>query len=215
MKKLRLYLGTIIGAILGIIAVAIWMGTFGFRPGEVNYAYKLFPLISIVLKWGDFYSGDTAPLTLWYFGGFLQWLLPGLCVDLIRLAIRVRKKSKDGLKPFWRCVALVGLGWAILMPLFLFLREYNDGSELKQLQKLQRDMNYADNKYYMAIHMNEDVRVVKYRLERNHEEMRRLVKLREQRFKEFAATLVVSSISIVVLSMYVFLVARKKADKPS
>jgi len=201
MARIRPYLGTISGIVLGIVTIVIWMMTYEGYPG-VDYSWDLFPLSCWVLG-RDLYSPINVPFALWYWGAFLQWLLAGVSVDLLRWVFRFYRHSKENAKAAWRCLALVGIGWAVLVPLFLFLREYND-SELKRLQTLERRMDYADNKPYMAIPIDEDVRVPKYRLERNRAEMRSLVNLRERHFDEFATDVAVSSIGILVLSVYVF-----------
>jgi len=206
MIRIRPYLGTISGIVLGIVTIVIWMLTYEAPPG-VDYSWKLFPLSCWVLG-RHLYSPIYVPFAVWYCAAFLQWLLAGVSVDLLRWVFRFYKHSKENAKTAWRCLALIGIGWAVLVPQFLFLREYND-SEFKRLEMLERDMDYADSKYYMAIPIDGDVRISKYRLERNSAEMRSLMNLRERRFDEFATAVAVSSIGIIVLSVYVFRSAKR------
>lgn len=105
------------------------------------------------------------------------------------------------MKAFWRYLALAGIGWGILMPAFLFMQE-STNSELVQLQKLERDMSFS-SKPYNAAASNDPVTVTKYSLERNRAEIGSLVGLHERRFTEFAIAIAVSSVSIIVLSVYI------------
>ena len=206
MTRIRPYLGTISGTALGIVTVVVWMLTFNMRP-DADYSWELFPLSCWVLG-RDLYSPIYVPFAVWYCAAFLQWLLAGISADLLRWIFRFYRHSKENAKTVWRCLALVGIGWAVLVPLFLFLREYND-SELKRFQTLEREMNYADSKSYMAIPIDGDVRVLKSRLERNSAEIRSLVNLRALRFDEFATVVAVSSIGIIALSFYVLRSAKR------
>ena len=70
-------------------------------------------------------------------------------------------------------------------------------------------MHYADSKYYASIPLNGSVSVSKEKLEQNRAEIRRLVEMRDYRSDEFAATIAVSSIGIIVLSAYVFRSSKK------
>jgi hypothetical protein len=103
---------------------------------------------------------------------------------------------------FWRLFALVGIGWGILVPVFLFWQESND-SEFKRLQKLERDMSF-ESKPYNAAASSDKVSVTKYSLERNSAEIGSLVGLHHRRFAEYAIAVSVSSASIIVLSVYIF-----------
>jgi hypothetical protein len=106
------------------------------------------------------------------------------------------------MKGYWRIIALAGMGWCILMPIFLFWQESND-SELRRLQKLAGDMSFSD-KPYNAAGSNDSVSVTKYSLERNRGEIGSLVDLHRQRFTEFMIAVLVSSATIMALSFHIF-----------
>jgi hypothetical protein len=106
------------------------------------------------------------------------------------------------MKSFWRYVALACIGWGILTPAFLFMPGSTD-SELANLQQLERYMDY-ESKPYNAAGINDMVSVTKYSLERNSAEIGRLVALHDRRSTEFAIAVWVSSVSIIVLAVYIF-----------
>jgi hypothetical protein len=195
------------GIVLGLATIVIWMLTFSVNFGG-DYSPILFPVMSAVLEWNKVYEPLTLPFGLWYWGASLQWFFLGVGVDLLRWTVRFYRHSKENSHAVWRWLAFVGIGWAVLVPLGLFLREYNN-SEFKQLQKLERNMDFADSKYYIFAPIDKDVHVPKERLEQNSAEIRRLVDMRDYRFDEFAATIAVSSIGIIVLSAYIFRSSKK------
>jgi hypothetical protein len=79
------YIGTIVGAILGVILIMIWMVTY--EPhGGMNLSFYLFPISALILAFA--FEGKDVPVVLWYVGAFLQWLSIGIAFDFIAYLIR-------------------------------------------------------------------------------------------------------------------------------
>jgi len=106
------------------------------------------------------------------------------------------------MKAFWRYFALVGIGWGILMPVFLFFQQYNDG-EIHRLERLWWNIE-PSSKPYLAASSNALISVPKSDLERNGAEAQSLVDLRQIRSNQYAIGVAVSSVSIIILSVYIF-----------
>jgi hypothetical protein len=111
------------------------------------------------------------------------------------------------MKAFWRCVALIGIGWGILMPTFLFIQQNND-RELYRLEKLEGDIRPL-SKPYIGASSNAVISVSKWFLERNGAEARSLIGLRQVRSNQYAIAVAVSSVGIIVLSLYIFRTTKK------
>ena len=201
MARIRPYLGTISGIVLGIVTIIIWMLTYNVHPG-VDYSRNLFPLSCFVLKQKNLYSSMYIPYALWYWAAFLNWFLPGVCVDLVRWAFRSCRRSQENRKAFGRAFALLAIGWAIMMPACLFRQGFND-SESKRLEQLARDIQ-PESQPYNAAASNALISVPKYRLEEEKAEVHKLADLQHRRFNEFAAAVSVSSASIIAFSVYTF-----------
>ena len=84
--------------------------------------------------------------------------------------------------------------------MFLFWQELND-SQLKRLHRMERDLDYSAPIYHTT---NEYVRVTNFSLDRNSAEIHNLANMADRRFHEFAIAVVVSSVGIIVLSVYIF-----------
>jgi hypothetical protein len=87
---IRPYLGTVWGAGLGVLAVAIWMLTF--QPhGGFELSRYLFPFSAFILE--HIYPDQAIPVPLWYCGAVLQWTVIGAIVDLLRNIFRKKVQS--------------------------------------------------------------------------------------------------------------------------
>ena len=87
MTRIRPYLGTLSGAILGVVAIVIWALTFEAHGG-VELSRYLFPLSAPILE--RIYPAQSIPVSVWYGTAFNQWLLLGVLVDLLRRVFRRR-----------------------------------------------------------------------------------------------------------------------------
>jgi hypothetical protein len=78
---------TIICAVLGVCAIAVWAGTF--EPhGGLNLSKVLFPLSNFALS--AIFKDSDIPVPLWYVSAFLQYLVLGLLIDLVRYFVTFR-----------------------------------------------------------------------------------------------------------------------------
>ena len=83
--RIRPYIGILCGFGVGVLPVIIWMLTF--QPhGGVELSRYLFPLSALVLE--RVYPTQSIPVSLWYGGALLQWLVVGALVDLLRRVFR-------------------------------------------------------------------------------------------------------------------------------
>ncbi|HXJ61064.1 MAG TPA: hypothetical protein VNU68_30835 [Verrucomicrobiae bacterium] len=83
--RIRPYIGILCGFGVGVLAVIIWMLTF--QPhGGVELSRYLFPLSALALE--RVYPTQSIPVSLWYGGALLQWLVVGALVDLLRRVFR-------------------------------------------------------------------------------------------------------------------------------
>lgn len=75
------YVGTVCGAAVGVLAIAIWMLTF--QPhGGVELSRYLFPFSALILK--RIYPAQSIPVEGWYGTALLQWVFLGALVDVLR-----------------------------------------------------------------------------------------------------------------------------------
>ena len=88
--RIRPYFGIVCGIGVGVLAIVIWMLTF--QPhGGVELSRYLFPLSAFILE--RMYPAQSIPVSLWYGGALLQWLLVGALVDLLRRVFRRESTS--------------------------------------------------------------------------------------------------------------------------
>jgi hypothetical protein len=211
MTRIRPYLGTICGIVLGFVAIAIWMFTFNFRTG-VDYSRRLFPLLCFVLEKNMLYPPINIPFALWYLAAFLHWFIPGVVIDLMRWTFRFCRQSQENKYALGRCLALVGIGWGLLLPGFLFCQQFND-AESKRLHQLEWDIMPL-SKPYLAADSDALISVPKFALEKNKAELRNLADIRDRRINEYAVAITVSSVCIILLSMCVFRSCKMKSCGP-
>jgi len=84
---IRAFIGTLCGIAVGVLAIVIWMLTF--EPhGGVELSRFLFPFSAPILD--RIYPTQSIPVLVWYGTAFIQWLLLGVLVDLLRLVFRRR-----------------------------------------------------------------------------------------------------------------------------
>lgn len=72
---------TLIGLIVAIAAICIWIMTFEPNANG-EYSLFLFPISRSVLYLT--HPETTIPVTYWYVGALLNWVLPGGAFDLFR-----------------------------------------------------------------------------------------------------------------------------------
>jgi hypothetical protein len=79
--SIRPILGTLGGVFVGLLAIIIWLLTF--EPhGGVELSRYLFPLSAPILQ--RVYPAQSIPVPLWYGVAWLQWVVLGALVDLLR-----------------------------------------------------------------------------------------------------------------------------------
>jgi hypothetical protein len=82
---IRAFIGTLCGIAVGVLTIVIWMLTF--EPhGGVELSRYLFPLSAPILE--CIYPAQSIPVLVWYATAFIQWLLLGVIVDLLRRVFR-------------------------------------------------------------------------------------------------------------------------------
>jgi hypothetical protein len=75
------------GITAGVLTIVIWMLTF--QPhGGVELSRYLFPLSAPILE--RIYPAQSIPVPVWFGTAFIQWLLLGVLVDLLRRVFRRR-----------------------------------------------------------------------------------------------------------------------------
>jgi hypothetical protein len=79
--RMRPFIGTLIGTAIGLLATIAWMVTFEPHGGPEGSHY-LFPGSAILLE--RMFPSRSIPVPLWYGGAFLNWVIPGVVVDLLR-----------------------------------------------------------------------------------------------------------------------------------
>jgi hypothetical protein len=90
--RVRPFIGTLVGSVVGVLAVIIWMLTFEPHGGPELSRY-LFPVSAIVLE--RMFPTQSIPVPLWYAGALLHWLVPGALVDLLRRAFRKESRHDN------------------------------------------------------------------------------------------------------------------------
>ena len=85
---IRPYIGTLCGIAVGVLAIVIWVITFQPEGGPELSSY-LFPTSKLILE--PIYPTQSIPASVWYGVAFLQWLVLGIIIDLLRRVFR--KKS--------------------------------------------------------------------------------------------------------------------------
>jgi hypothetical protein len=79
--KIRPYLGTLGGLVLGLFAISLWAVTF--QPhGGVELSSFLLPASRPVFD--RLYPNESVPVFAWFGFGVVQWVIAGTMVDLIR-----------------------------------------------------------------------------------------------------------------------------------
>jgi len=84
--RIRPLIGTLCGIAVGVLAIAVWMLTFEPHGGP-ELSHYLFPASAIILE-RMYYPTRSIPVPLWYGGAFLQWVVLGMLVDLLRRVFR-------------------------------------------------------------------------------------------------------------------------------
>ena len=82
---IRPFIGTLVGAAIGLLAIVIWIATFEPHGGP-ELSHYLFPGSAILLE--RMFPTRSIPVPLWYGGALLHWVIPGVLVDLLRRAFR-------------------------------------------------------------------------------------------------------------------------------
>ena len=83
--SIRPFIGTLVGAAIGLLAIVIWMATFEPHGGP-ELSHYLFPGSAILLE--RMFPTRSIPVPLWYGGALLHWVIPGVLVDLLRRVFR-------------------------------------------------------------------------------------------------------------------------------
>jgi hypothetical protein len=200
MKLILPCLGTILGIVLGIATIVIWMSTFSVNYGG-DYSPVLFPVMSAALRWNNVYQPLNLPFGLWYWGAFLNWFLLGVSVDLLCWAFRFCRQSQTNMKTFGRWLALMGVGWAVVMPVFLYWRvPYDGGSE--KFDGLEREI-------WSHIYPGSHGHVTRGDLENQIMEIRIISEKEHWEAERFAFAITISSVGLVILSGFVLRTSRR------
>jgi len=81
---------TMIGAVLGVLAVVVWIATF--EPhGGVELSSVLFPLWGLAAD--VLFHERSVPVLAWYAGALLHWPILGAVVDLGRAMRRPSQRA--------------------------------------------------------------------------------------------------------------------------
>ena len=87
--RIRPYIGTLAGIVVGGLAILLWLLTF--QPhGGVELSPYLFPLSRPILD--HLYPTESIPVVLFYSSALLQWVLFGALIDLLRKPFRNANK---------------------------------------------------------------------------------------------------------------------------
>ncbi|OAI45923.1 hypothetical protein AYO44_12255 [Planctomycetaceae bacterium SCGC AG-212-F19] len=88
----RWFRGTLVGAVLGVVALVAWVATFDPHGGR-EFSLYLFPLSRWTLA--ALYPNQSIPPLLWFGGAFVQWLLLGFIFDIV-VALRHARRNTTG-----------------------------------------------------------------------------------------------------------------------
>lgn len=93
LMKIRPYLGTLCGFVLGVCAISLWALTF--QPhGGVELSPFLLPASKPVFE--RLYPQESVPALAWFGFGVVQWVIAGIMVDFIRRVLSFRsQRSKS------------------------------------------------------------------------------------------------------------------------
>jgi hypothetical protein len=83
--SIRPFAGTLVGAAIGLLALIIWVATFEPHGGS-EWSRYLFPVSAVWLE--RMFPSRAIPVSLWYSGALLHWIIPGALVDLLRRVFR-------------------------------------------------------------------------------------------------------------------------------